>query len=80
MSRYSRSSSTDDGTTIKCGCYLVILLVNILVGGWSVNYLLMTFADKSIPFFWATVIGAFVGEISIPVAVVVAILRAFGIL
>jgi hypothetical protein len=63
-----------------CGCYLLIFIFNLILGGWSVNYLLLWLAEKTIPFFWATVIGLFVGEFSIPVAVVVAILRWFGVL
>lgn len=63
-----------------CGCYLLIFIFNLVLGGWSVNYLLLWLADKTIPFFWATVVGLFVGEFSVPVAFVVAILRWFGVL
>jgi hypothetical protein len=52
----------------------------MLAGGWSVNYLLNFFASKVIPFGWAMVIGLFAGEISIPVAVVVAILHMFHVI
>ena len=64
----------------NCGCLLVVLVTNLLVGGWSVNLLLNVFLQKTLPIFWAGVIGLFVGEFSIPVAVVVAILRHFGII
>ncbi len=63
-----------------CGCYLLIFIFNLILGGWSVNYLLLWLADKTIPFFWATVVGLFVAEFSVPVAFVVAILRWFGVL
>jgi len=64
----------------SCGCVLLTLLFNLFIGGWSVNYLLLFFGSKTIPFIGAMLIGLFVGEISVPVAIVVAILRSFGIL
>ena len=67
-------------TIVNCGCALILVAFNIFVGGWSVNYLLMAFAAKTIPFFWAAAIGLFAGEISVPVAIVVAILKHFGVL
>jgi hypothetical protein len=75
-------SKDRDGTYlgIQCGFYIIILIVNMLAGGWSVNYLLNFFASKVIPFGWAMVIGLFAGEISIPVAVVVAILHMFHVI
>ena len=53
----------------SCGCGLIVLVINLLVGGWSVDVILSWF-DKVIPFGWAMVIGLFAGEISIPVAVI----------
>jgi hypothetical protein len=75
---YSRHNDTDP--LITCGCSLVLILFNLLVGGWSVNYLLSFFLDKTIPFLGAALIGLVAGEISVPVAIVVALLRAFGVL
>ena len=75
MSKYSNNSNVGG-----CGCYIAILVFNLLFGGWSVNWLLETLFSKNISFFWDAVIGLFVGEISIPVAVIGAILRHFGVL
>jgi hypothetical protein len=58
----------------------VFLFVNLFIGAWSVNYLLMEFMGKQIPLLGAMVIGLFAGEVSIPVAVVVWILKACGVL
>jgi hypothetical protein len=80
MSRYSRSNESNSLVTLQCGCGLVIVVFNLLAGGWSVNYLLMTLAGKTIPFFWATIIGLFFGEFSIPAALLTAVLRHFGVL
>ena len=60
------------------GCLVIVLLFNLGVGGWSVNYLLAAFMSKTIPFWGAALIGLFVGEFSVPVAIVVALLRFFG--
>ncbi len=70
----------DDSSIFSCGCGFIILLFNLFIGGWSVNYLLLFFLDKTISGFGATLIGLFVGEFSIPVAVVIWLLKAFGAL
>ena len=66
--------------TALCGCLLLLFVINLVVGGWSVNYLLMFAVGKTIPMIGATVIGIIVGEVSIPLAIVVAILQWAGIL
>jgi hypothetical protein len=58
---------------------IVILVVNALLGAWSVNVLLGLF-DKVIPLIGAILIGLVAGEITIPLAIIVAILQAFGVL
>lgn len=78
MSRYR--SSSGQSSLFTCGCYLAIFIFNISVGGWSVNYLLQFFLDKTISFLGAAVIGLFAGELTVPVAVVIAILRFFNVL
>lgn len=76
---YSRKSNTDTSLA-TCGCYVLFIVLNLALGGWSVNYLLDFFVSKTIPFLWATVVGLFIGEFSIPAAIVVKILAFFGIL
>ena len=71
---------TRTDSTFNCGCVLAMLIFNVWIGGWSVNYLLSFFLDKTIPFLGSALVGLFVGELSVPVAVVVAILRHFGVL
>jgi len=65
--------------TTSWGCILVILAFNLIIGGWSVNYLLVVFVGKAIPFLAAALLGLIVGEFSVPVAIVVAVLRHFGV-
>jgi len=67
------------GQSIYCGCMAVVALINLSLGAISVNYLLQTFTEKVLPFFWAMVIGLFVGELSMPAAVIVWILKKFGV-
>ena len=62
----------------KFGCYTAVLIFNILLGGWSVNYLL-SLASRNIPFWADTAIGLFTAQITFPVAAVIAILKHFGV-
>jgi hypothetical protein len=64
-------------TLVSCGCFLIF---NLAIGGISVNYLLDYFLGKTIPFLGAALIGLFAAELSVPVAIVVWLLRAFGVL
>lgn len=48
---------------------VTILLLNIAVGGWSVNEILSWFG-KNIPFAFDIILGLITGSISIPVAIV----------
>lgn len=70
----------DSNDVVQCGCWIVIVVFNIFVGAWSVNYLLLEFLGKTIPFLGAALIGLFAGEISVPVAIVVWLLKAFGVM
>lgn len=71
-------SNNDSSAT--CGCWILVLVFNVLIGGWSVNYLLDFFLQKTIPFIGAALIGLVAGEVSVPVAIIVAILRFFGVM
>jgi hypothetical protein len=57
---------------------LMVLLINLVVGAWSVNEILSWF-NKDIPTIADAIIGLFAGEVSIPVAIVGTILKAFGV-
>jgi len=73
-------SNKDNSGFMSCGCILLVLIFNLTLGGWSVNYLLVALGNSPIAFWGAALIGLFVGELSVPVAIVVAILTAFGVL
>jgi len=84
MTRYRSSSLNSDisgiGAWFQCGCMTVIVIANLVFGGSSVNYLLTTFLGKALPFGWAIITGLFVGEFTIPTAIVVWILKSFHII
>ena len=61
------------------GCFLLVIAANITVGTWSVIYLLEALG-KHIAVGWALLIAFFVAEITVPVAIVVWLLKAAGVL
>lgn len=65
---------------MKLGVFgvLAIMLINITIGAWSVNEILSWFG-KSIPIWGDALIGLFVGEFSIPIAIVGYILKVLGV-
>lgn len=62
----------------SCGCVLAIVLFNLLAGGWSVDFVLRIFLIE-ISFIGDMLIGLFVAQLTVPVAIVILILRAFGV-
>lgn len=75
-----KRSSDGVDVFINCGCSLLLVIFNLWIGGWSVNYLLAFFLDKTIPTLGAMLIGLFTAQLSVPVAIVIALLRYFGAL
>ena len=57
---------------------IIISLINISIGAWSISEILSWFG-KSIPLIGSAIIGLFAGEISIPVAIIGWILKICGI-
>ena len=70
----------DTSIGLQCGCGILILIINIIIGTWSVNYLLLTLAGKTIPLIGAILIGMVAGELTIPAAIVVWLLKFFSIM
>jgi len=58
--------------------FLIAIVINITVGAWSVIEILSWFG-KSIPIWADVLIGLFLGEVSIPIAIVGYLLRIFGV-
>ena len=60
------------------GCFITVLVFNLIVGGWSVNYLAETFTGKLLPALAAVLVGTFVAELTVPAAIVVWALQLLG--
>lgn len=58
-----------------CGCILLILGINLLLGGASFDYVLYSVLGKDIPWYGDMLAGLFVGEFTVPAAIVCWILR-----
>jgi hypothetical protein len=62
-----------------CGCFLFILLLNLTVGAFCFDYSLGAIFGKHVGWFLCMVGGMFLGELTIPLAVVLAIISAAGV-
>jgi hypothetical protein len=62
----------------KIGCFLFIIALNLTVGTWSVIQILSWFG-KTIPLWGSVLIGLFIGEFSVPIAIVGWLLRICGV-
>jgi len=71
---------TQEKVTTGCGCfsYILLILFNVVVGGWSVVEIL-SWMGKTIPIWADGLIGLVVGELSVPVAIVGWILKICGV-
>lgn len=54
------------------------IILNLTIGAWSVNEIL-SWLDKDIHFIFDMLIGLFLGEMSIPVAIVGWLLKLFNV-
>lgn len=71
------SNGTGGGGVVGCGC--VIVIINLLLGGVTFNYCLESFFNFTINFWGAMACGIFIGEFTVPLAIVCWILRACGV-
>jgi hypothetical protein len=58
--------------------FIGVIVLNTVLGGWSIDCIL-NWLGKDIPFFFDMIIGLFIAELSVPVAIIGQILRAFGV-
>jgi hypothetical protein len=59
----------------RLGCWLLALAANLTIGAYAVNYALWGIFGKAIPWYAAAIAGLFLGEIAVPVAVIVWLLH-----
>lgn len=68
----------DAGGPIGCLLLLAVLAVNFFIGGYCVNYVLASLTAHPTSIILAGIIGLFVGEFTIPLAIICWILRLAG--
>ena len=75
-SRYAVSGSGVGG--VGCIVMIIVLIINLTVGAWSVGEIL-SWVGKDIPTVFDVLIGGVAGEITIPVAIVGYVLKVCGV-
>ena len=70
----------NDSGIAQLGCCLGVVIINLTIGSWSVAYLLDFFLNKNIPWIGDALLGLVAGEVTVPVALVVWLLRSFNVL
>lgn len=66
-----------DGATAggMCGCWIMLLLMNLTIGGLCFQYCLWSIFGKDVPWYADAVAGLFLGQFALPAAVVCWIIR-----
>ena len=62
------------------GCASIVLALNAVLGRWSINYILTSFDYQPVGGVMSFVAGIFLGQFTIPLAILVWVARASGIL
>lgn len=70
----------DAKTKVTCGCYIFILAFNLLVGGLTFDYCLQYIFNKDAPWYIDILCGLFLGEITIPLTLVLWLLDLVNII
>lgn len=63
----------------QIGCCLSIVLFNLFVGWWSIDFISNQVFNKNLPFIADLIIGVIAAELSVPIAVILWILRSCGV-
>lgn len=64
--------------TVGCGLWFAVVIFNLTIGAWSVDKILSWFG-KDISTIWDILIGLFVAQMSVPVAIIGSLLKWFGV-
>lgn len=63
---------------VGCGGIIIVLILNAMVGGFAVDFILSWFG-KFIPFYGDIILGLFLGEFAIPIAMIGWVCKLFGL-
>ena len=61
------------------GCFLLVLVFNVVIGGYCLNYVMATVFGKTMSLLMAGLISLVLGEFTVPAALICFVLRAFGV-
>lgn len=64
---------------LKGGCCAVVLVFNLLFGGFCLNFCLGTLFGTSLHWLVAGILGLFLGEITIPLAFILWVIALSGV-
>lgn len=73
MEKYNKLKTKDEKLAFTCGycgCYLLVLLVNVTLGALATNYDVWVCTGKSLPVWASVLLGLFFAQLAIPVAIV----------
>lgn len=78
--RNQRKSAAGGGTALgmSCGCIITIILINLTVGAYCFNYDLNVLFGTQLPWWLAAIGGLFLGEIAIPLTVILWLVTLSG--
>ena len=62
-----------------CGCFLFIIVINTLIGGFCFDYSLWCIFNKNVPWYADAIAGTVLGEFTIPIAVTCWIIKLCSI-
>jgi hypothetical protein len=62
-----------------CGCYILVILFNLAVGGLTFQYSLSSIFGKDVAWWVDVIAGAILAEITVPVAILCWIARLCGV-
>lgn len=78
--RRSYGSGAVAGTSgLSCGCIVVILITNLLLGGFAVDYCTNTIAGLNAPFWADCIAGLFLGQFAVPLMIICWFLQVCGV-
>ena len=72
-------SNKTEGFT-GCGCMLLILAFNLGLGGFSFDYCLWYIFEKNAPWFIDVICGLILAEFTVPIMIVIWLLKLCGVM
>lgn len=70
---------TETPPGISCAAYIIVIILNMVVGGWAINYILFNLFQTSVPTWAASIAGLFIAEPAVIGALIVWLLKLAGV-